>query len=118
MIIFTIVYGMIILPAIYHSLPSQNKIAYVYVFPLMMLILRSILSYSYWFIDKTAVIFLQLPLFLTGLEYGTILSQDISTIEFWYLLVLFTLQIINERTQFFLRILISITINCGKTKSV
>ena len=38
-----------------------------------MLLLRTVLSCAYQFIDHTAIIFLQLPLFLTGLEYGAIL---------------------------------------------
>jgi hypothetical protein len=95
-----------VLPAIYRSL--QTKIAYFYIFPILMFIIRNILSYCYWTIDHTASIFLQLPLFITGLEYGTILTRDISTIEFWYMMVFFSLQIINDRTQFFLRIMINI----------
>jgi hypothetical protein len=79
-----------------------------------MLLLRTVLSYSYWMIDHTAIIFLQLPLFLTGLYYGAILSFDLQTIEFWYLLVTFSLQIINDRTQFLLNILVSILNNCSK----
>jgi hypothetical protein len=95
-----------VLPAIYNSL--QAKVAYFYIFPILMFLLRNALGYCYWVIDRTAVIFLQLPLFITGLEYGTILTRDMSTIEFWYLMVFFSLQIINDRTQFFLRILVNI----------
>jgi hypothetical protein len=32
-----------------------------------MLLIRTVVSYCYWVIDRTAIIFLQLPLFLTGL---------------------------------------------------
>jgi hypothetical protein len=77
-LIFTIIYGLVILPAIYRSI--QTKIAYFYIFPILMFLIRNTLSYCYWKIDHTAIIFLQLPLFITGLEYGTILTRDISTI--------------------------------------
>ena len=112
-LVFTLVFAFIAMRAIANSLFNQGKIStYAFIFPLLMLILRTVLNYCYWSIAKTAVIFLQLPLFLTGLEYGAILSFDLSTIEFWYLLVAFSLQIINDRTQFFLNILISIKEYC------
>lgn len=79
-----------------------------------MFMIRMGLSCCYWAIGHTASIFLQLPLFITGLEYGTILTRDTSTIEFWYLMVFFSLQIINDRTQFFLRILVKIANFCSK----
>lgn len=80
-LIFTMVYGFIILRAISTSLFNQGKIStFAFIFPILMLIIRVTMSYSYWVIEKTAVIFLQLPLFLTGLEYGAILSYDLSTI--------------------------------------
>jgi len=93
--IFTIIFGFVILPAIYKALPSSSKGAYVYIFPLLMLVIRTVISYGYWVIEHSATVFLQLPLFVTGLEYGMILSQNIDTIEFWYLMVFFTLQIMN-----------------------
>ena len=108
--IFTIIFGIIVLPAIATSLLNQGKLSiYPYIFPVLMIFLRTTVSYVFWIIDYTTIIFLQLPLFLTGLEYGTILSFDLSTIEFWYLLVAFSLQIINDRTQFLLQLLISLT---------
>lgn len=64
-LVFAIIYGLIVLPAIYRSL--QTKLAYFYIFPVLMFLLRSVLSYCYWVIDHSAVIFLQLPLFVTGL---------------------------------------------------
>lgn len=78
---FTIVYGFIILKAIATSLFNQGKMStYTYLFPVMMLIIRIIVNYSFWVIDRTATVFLQLPLFLTGLEYGAILSFDMAQI--------------------------------------
>jgi hypothetical protein len=75
------VFGFVILRAISKSLFNQGSIStYAFIFPLLMLILRIVLNYSYWAIEKTAIVFLQLPLFLTGLEYGAILSYDVSTI--------------------------------------
>lgn len=74
-LIFTLVFGFIVMPAIAKSLNSQGKFSiYPYIFPVLMLLLRTVVSCCYWFIDHTAIIFLQLPLFLTGLEYGAILS--------------------------------------------
>ena len=113
-LVFAIIYGVIVLPAIYRSL--QTKVAYFYVFPVLMFLLRSVLSYCYWVIGHTAVIFLQLPLFLAGLEYGTILTRDISTIEFWFMMVFFSLQIINDRTQFSLRIMVNIAEYCARSR--
>jgi hypothetical protein len=56
------------MPAIFDSLNNQGKsIIYAYIFPIIMLILRTTVSCAYLFIDHTATIFLQLPLFLTGL---------------------------------------------------
>lgn len=81
-----------------------------------MFLLRNIVAYSYWAINHTAVIFLQLPLLLTGIEYGTILTRDLQSIEFWYLMVFFSLQIINDRTQFFLRISTNIIEYCSKVR--
>ena len=67
-LIFTMVYGFIILRAISQGLSNQGKLStYTYIFPLLMLILRTLLSYCYWAIDHTTTIFLQLPLFVTGL---------------------------------------------------
>lgn len=77
-LVFTIVYGLIILPAIYKSL--EIKIAFFYIFPLLIFFIRLMLNYSYWMIGHSAVIFLQLPLFITGLEYGVILTRDITSI--------------------------------------
>lgn len=67
-LIFTMVFAFAVMKAIANSLFNQGNItAYVFVFPIFMLILRTTLSCCYWAIEKTAVIFLQLPLFLTGL---------------------------------------------------
>ena len=109
------VFGFIVMKAIADSLFNQGNIStYAFLFPIFMLILRVTLNFFYWAIDKSTIIFLQLPLFLTGLEYGAILSFDVSTIEFWYLLVAFSLQIINDRTQFLLHVLIAIKDSCNE----
>ena len=64
-IIFTIIYGFIILPAIYSSL--ESKVAYFYIFPILVFILRTVVNYCFWIIGSTNSLFLQLPLFITGL---------------------------------------------------
>lgn len=74
-----------------------------------MLAARTTLAYFYWLIDHTELIYLQLPLLLTGLDYGAVLSFGLDTIEFWYLLVAFSLQIVNDRTQFLLGLLTSVS---------
>jgi hypothetical protein len=55
-------------------------VAFFYLFPLLIFLIRLPLSYSYWMIGHSAVIFLQLPLLVTGLEYGVILTREISSI--------------------------------------
>lgn len=62
-VLFTVVMGLLAFPAIYQSRPG----AYIYIFPVLMLILRIVVNYCYWIIGDSAIIFLQLPLFLTGL---------------------------------------------------
>ena len=77
-----------------------------------MFILRNLVQLTYWIVGYSAGLFLQIPLFLMGLEYGIVLSVSMSEIEFWYLLVFFTLQIMNDRTQFFLRVMANLVKFC------
>ena len=111
-LVIEMAYGFAFLPGLYNSFAADNKGAFYYVFPIFMFILRMMVSLLYWMIEHTSIIFLQIPLFIMGLEYGVILTLQTSSIEYWYLMVFFTLQIINERTQFTLRLLIAMINRC------
>lgn len=43
------------------------------------------------------------------------MTLTVSSIEFWYLMVFFTLQIVNDRTQFMLKILVKVWKSCDNT---
>lgn len=109
MLVTTIVWGFVVIPALYAEFVRiGNSQGFYYVFPIFVYILRVFLYLSYREIKYSEYIFMQLPFFLTGLEYGVMLTLTVDQIEFWYLMVFFTLQIINDRTQFSLRVLSSI----------
>ena len=110
-IIFQVIAGFLVLPGLYQLLKSQTKV-YYYLFPLIMFVIRSLVQLLYWVLGYSEALFLQIPLFIIGLEYGTILSVSISEIEFWYLVVFFTLQVMNERTQFFLKVMVNLVKFC------
>lgn len=76
-----ILFSFLLLPAVSDGLRNQGKLTtYAYIFPLLMLVARTTLAYFYWMIDHTALIYLQLPLLLTGLDYGAVLSFGLDTI--------------------------------------
>lgn len=104
-------FGFLLLPAIYSGLKSVDNV-YYYVFPLFMFLLRNSVQLMYWIIGYSTGWFLQIPLFLIGLEYGTILSVSLGEIEFWYLIVAFSLQIMNDRTHFFLNVMTNLVKFC------
>ena len=52
-------------------------------------------SAFYVLIGFSEYIYLQIPFFMMGLDYGVILTLNTTSIEYWYLMVFFTLQIIN-----------------------
>ncbi len=56
-----------------------------------------------------------MPLFIVGLEYGTILAISVGEVEFWYLIVCFTLQVINDRTHFILKAMVRMMQFCYPT---
>ena len=116
-LVIEMAYGFAFLPGLYNSFAENNKSAFYYVFPIFMFILRMMVSLLYWMIEHTSIIFLQIPMFILGLEYGVILTLQTSSIEYWYLMVFFTLQIINERTQFALRLLIAMINRCRSSSS-
>lgn len=104
-------FGVLVLPNLYQIFRSSNQI-YYYVYPLFMFLLRNIIQYGYWLIGYSESLYLQITLFLIGLEYGTVLTIQVGEIEFWYLIVFFTLQIINDRSHFILKVFINMTTYC------
>ena len=101
-------WGFAFIPGLYTAFSDDTKTTFYYIFPVFMVILRLIISGFYMAIKYSELVFLQLPFFILGLEYGVILTLQTGQIEYWYLMVCFTLEIINDRTQFLLRMLISI----------
>lgn len=82
MLAIQFVFGFLVLPKLYTQfqiIGKSDKI-YYYVFPLFMFILRNIVQYVYYVIGYSTMLFLQIPLFLIGLEYGTILSLNVDDI--------------------------------------
>lgn len=77
-----------------------------------MFILRNLVQVGYWLVGYSESLYLQITLFLIGLEYGTVLSISVGEIEFWYLIVFFTLQIINDRTNFMLNVFVNMFTFC------
>ena len=55
---------------------------YYYFFPLFMFLIRNAVQLIYWIMGFSTGLFLQIPLFIIGLEYGTILSVSVSDILF------------------------------------
>lgn len=108
-IVITMVWGFIVIPSLYAQFVRLQKPSeFYYVFPLFMYMIRVFLYMVYRQIQYTEYIFLQLPFFLTGLEFGIMLTLDVHQIQFWYLMVFFTLLIINDRTQFTINILVNL----------
>lgn len=68
-------------------------------FPWLCLLVKTICSLLNHTIGKCSLFMLQISFFLYGLWMGMILTLDLSQIEFWYLIILFTLDIINTRFQ-------------------
>jgi hypothetical protein len=113
-IVVEIVVGLFALPGFYR-LVGEKKEIYFFMFPLVMFLLRATVQLFYWILGYSEMLFLQIPLFLIGLEYGTVMTKEVGDIEFWYLIVLFTLQIMNDRTHFTLKVMINLAKFCYPT---
>jgi hypothetical protein len=57
--------GFLILPKLY--LGVNNQVLYYYIFPIFMFVLRSITQILYWITGYSANLYLQIPLFITGI---------------------------------------------------
>lgn len=110
-LIIQVLFGLLVFPNLYQLLKPTQQI-YFYIFPLFMFLLRNIVQIGYWLIGYSESLFLQITLFLIGLEYGTVLTVPVGEIEFWYLIVFFTLQIINDRTHFTLKVFVNMITFC------
>ena len=98
---FSFIFG-----AFYNALDTESKYVFFYVFPIIMLLLKLIVGMIFWIIDEGNNFFCILPLFEQGLFIGILLSNNsIHSIEYWYLLVVYTLLIFNDRSQLLLRFL-------------
>lgn len=72
-LIVQILFGLFVFPGFYKILGIKQEV-YFYIFPLLAFILRNLVQLGYWIVGFTSTLYLQIPLFLIGLEYGTILS--------------------------------------------
>lgn len=111
--ILVLVWGFVVIPALFKELAKAgNAMVFYYLFPIFTFMVRIIMYTAYRWIGETSYLFIQLPMFLLGLEYGVMLTLSIGNIEFWYLMVFFTLQIVNDRTQFTTLTMVSIHKSC------
>ena len=113
-IVVEVLVGLFMLPAVFRMLEFKQEI-YFYLFPVIVFVLRNFVQLVYWILGYSEALFLQIPLFLIGLEYGTVMTRKVGEIEFWYLIVMFTLQIMNDRTHFFLKVMVNLVKFCYPT---
>ena len=73
-------WGFGLLPGLYSEFNTDAKEAFYYLFPLFMFLVRIMVYIFFYVIKYSELIFLQLPFFLTGLEYGVILTLKMSQI--------------------------------------
>ena len=73
-------FGFVILPNIVFKVPIQDKYILYYIFPWLLVIVKQISAFLNHIIVDSNIFLLQIPLFLTGLSYGMLLTLDIATI--------------------------------------
>jgi hypothetical protein len=79
-LVLQLAFGFALIPGVYVSFTDDNRDSFFYVFPILMLVLRTMIQLLYWMIERTENVFLQTNLFIMGLEYGVILTRSISDI--------------------------------------
>lgn len=79
-LVLQLAFGFALIPGVYVSFTDDNQDSFFYVFPILMLVLRTMIQLLYWMIERTENVFLQTNLFIMGLEYGVILTRSISDI--------------------------------------
>ena len=113
-----LIWGFIVIPTLYSQLKiGSDNLAFYYVFPIFIFIIRNFLYVCYRWIGFSEYIYLQLPFFLLGLEFGVMMTLSVSSVEFWYLMVFFTLQISNDRSELTLELLVSIWRSLNHSRS-
>lgn len=88
--------------SLYFLFTASNSL-FFYLFPFILTLGSLLVRLLYSVIRVEEWMFLHLPLLELGLWYAVIMHKSIHDMEFWYMLVLFTLYIINDRTQLIVR---------------
>ncbi len=78
-IVVEILVGLFMLPEVWRLANSKPEI-YFYLFPLTVFVLRNFVQLVYWILGYSESLFLQIPLFLIGLEYGTVMTRKVGEI--------------------------------------
>lgn len=110
-LVLELVFALAVFPGLYR-LTSSTQTVFYYIFPLLMFVLRNLVQLGYWIIGYSEGLFLQIPLLMMGLEVGVGMMVGVSEIEFWYLIVGMTLQVMNDRTHFFLNVMVNMVRFC------
>jgi hypothetical protein len=100
MFVLLFVYGWIVLPAVYTALPTDFKFVYLYIFPVLDLLVELLLDMTLILINEPQLLYFELYLFQLGLSFGTAMTIQMSEVEFWYLCVIYSLRLVNTRKQF------------------
>jgi len=82
---------------------SHFNVVIYYVYPFLLVIIKVSSGLLNHINPYCSLFLLQISFFLVGISYGLILTLESNTIEFWYLLVMLTLDIVNTRYQFCIR---------------
>ena len=104
-ILLVVSFGFFALPKIYDEFPTSSSYQFYFVFPFLIYIVKLVLALSHHSIKHYSEPLLQIPLFLRGLQFGVLLSTKTTTVEFWFMIIMITLQIVDERVQFVFKLL-------------
>ncbi len=78
-IVVQILVGLFMLPAFFKFIGFREEV-YFYLFPLFAFLLRNFVQLVYWILGYSEALFLQIPLFLIGLDYGTVMTKAVGEI--------------------------------------
>lgn len=95
-------FGFIVLPGIAGALGKEFRFVLYYLYPWMLILVRLLSGLLTGFIQASHLFLMPISMFLSGLSYGMLMTLSVSSIEFWYMLVLLTLDVVNSRYQFLL----------------
>jgi hypothetical protein len=106
MFVVIFLYGWYALPALYGSLQSSGLgFVYIYAYPLLDLGVELLLDLTLLVIHVPQLLYYELYLFLLGLQFGTALAVQLTSVEFWYLCVIYAIRLVNARKQFLVGLL-------------